>query len=340
METPIRTCFCTPEYFPKLTRFIDEHWRKNHRMARDFDLMKWQHYDLANDRWNFVLGLKEDEIIGILGFIDSRRFEREIHDRSLLWLAIWKVREDIRVPGLGLALRSFLTREYKADGIGTLGINNTVLPLYKNFGYKTGTLDHFYFVNRHVKDFRIAKNVKISTEGEGGKTLFSLDEKSIPAFLERVELSKEIFPAKSLSYLQNRYARHPVYKYEFLGLVNEVENPSGIFVTRTQVCEDRKVLRIVDFVGSVSELKGMGSCFETLLMERDLEYVDLLCFGVEEEGLLKSGFQKLKHEGETIIPNYFEPFLRENIPIQFAYKYGAKERPLFFKGDGDQDRPN
>ena len=40
-----------------------------------------------------------------------------------------------------------------------------------------------------------------------------------------------------------------------------------------------------------------------------------------------------------IIPHYFEPFLKKNVSIEFAYK--TKERNYaFFKADGDQDRPS
>jgi len=42
-----------------------------------------------------------------------------------------------------------------------------------------------------------------------------------------------------------------------------------------------------------------------------------------------------------IIPNYFEPFKRINIDLNYAYKDLKKDSPVrLFKADGDQDRPN
>jgi hypothetical protein len=40
----------------------------------------------------------------------------------------------------------------------------------------------------------------------------------------------------------------------------------------------------------------------------------------------------------NIIPNYFEPFVAENIDIYFFSN--TNEKVYIFKGDGDQDRPN
>ena len=39
-----------------------------------------------------------------------------------------------------------------------------------------------------------------------------------------------------------------------------------------------------------------------------------------------------------IIPNYFEPFVRQN--VKFAISYKARFPYVAFKGDADQDRPN
>ena len=40
---------------------------------------------------------------------------------------------------------------------------------------------------------------------------------------------------------------------------------------------------------------------------------------------------------KNIIPNYFSPFIRENIDIYIRYN---DDSTRFFKADGDQDRPN
>ena len=54
--------------------------------------------------------------------------------------------------------------------------------------------------------------------------------------------------------------------------------------------------------------------------------------------ILLVGFLKLNPIGDVIIQNYFEPFERKNIRIEFVYK--ANFDYVIFKGDSDQDRPN
>ena len=53
----------------------------------------------------------------------------------------------------------------------------------------------------------------------------------------------------------------------------------------------------------------------------------------ENESLLN------KFKKDIVIPNYFEPFKRENIKLRYAIWPGKKILPIF-KGDCDQDRPN
>ena len=53
------------------------------------------------------------------------------------------------------------------------------------------------------------------------------------------------------------------------------------------------------------------------------------------------GFKIKSDNSKKIIPNYFEPFIRENIIINFAYKSKFNRKNFFlFKGDCDQERPN
>jgi hypothetical protein len=66
-----------------------------------------------------------------------------------------------------------------------------------------------------------------------------------------------------------------------------------------------------------------------------------MCFGIPENILFKSGFNKLKRKSsETIIPNYFEPFEQKNITIDFFVSSQEMGNVRIYKGDGDQDRPN
>ena len=56
--------------------------------------------------------------------------------------------------------------------------------------------------------------------------------------------------------------------------------------------------------------------------------------------MLKSGLVKNSFKNETIIPNYFEPFVKKNINLGWAIKTNKVKITPMFKGDCDQDRPS
>ena len=47
--------------------------------------------------------------------------------------------------------------------------------------------------------------------------------------------------------------------------------------------------------------------------------------------------RKKNHEGATIIPTYFEPFIKKNVKIHFEK---SSSELIIFKGDADGDRPS
>ena len=66
-----------------------------------------------------------------------------------------------------------------------------------------------------------------------------------------------------------------------------------------------------------------------------------MCYGFNEETLSKAGFRKINLESEEIIaPNYFSPFIQENIKINFMADTKEINKLRICKADGDQDRPN
>ena len=73
------------------------------------------------------------------------------------------------------------------------------------------------------------------------------------------------------------------------------------------------------------------------MKEKNIEYVDFYCDGIKEEYLMDAGFALLQEKDTNIIPNYFSPYIKENIDI---YVSSTKQGTVFTKADADQDRPN
>jgi hypothetical protein len=87
-------------------------------------------------------------------------------------------------------------------------------------------------------------------------------------------------------------------------------------------------------------MTGNAGNFQNLLSESSAEYIDFLHIGLDA-GVLESGGFTDKSGTDIIVPNYFEPFCMENIKLEYAFKsIDDSERPVFFKADSDQDRPN
>ena len=59
--------------------------------------------------------------------------------------------------------------------------------------------------------------------------------------------------------------------------------------------------------------------------------------------LHKVGFNLREVNDKIIIPNFFEPFKKQNFNMAYGYllsKNYKKKKIKFFKGDSDMDRPN
>ena len=100
-------------------------------------------------------------------------------------------------------------------------------------------------------------------------------------------------------------------------------------------------IRIVDYIGRIIYMSEVKNQIQEYLQTNLLEYIDFVEVGLEAKELIEAGFVNRKHYDDVIVPNYFEPFLQENIDLDYAFKtVVADSKPIFFKADADQDRPN
>ncbi|MDP8263028.1 MAG: hypothetical protein P9M13_06975 [Candidatus Ancaeobacter aquaticus] len=337
---------CLETELLELQRFIKDHWKSNHALTTSKKLMDWQHYDEENQLYNFVIAkhLKTNEIHGILGFIPTCHFDKSIQNIDL-WLAIWMIRDDIKHSGLGLLLLSFLASNKQPCSISAFGLNPRVIRIYKYMGYKVGILNHWYLVNKQITDFYLIGNF----HGQYHSGLTMENEKKLIQYRKSdfLQLSGEFknfipntqIPEKSLGYLYHRYYCHPIYNYHVYGIKSQ-GSIVGILVFRLSSHDSYHALRIVDYFGNAEGLFGMFGEFQRLLQHYNAEYIDFYNIGIKEINLTTSGFIKRDSTSEVIIPNYFEPFEKKNIDLDYAYKCDNDFNFCIFKGDSDQDRPN
>ena len=337
---------CLKSELLEVQKFIDEYWLRNHALAKSKELMNWQHYNKQKEIYNFVIAkhTSNDQIHGILGFIPMNQFD-EMNPNNDLWLALWKVRDDVNAVGLGIHLLNYLMSFLKPRSICTVGINNMVIPFYEKFSYTVGKLNHYYMVNRSIKRFHLLGNFDgIYNNDYRNKQLNKLVRIKKSNFTQlslkfgNLSFEKQI-PFKTFNYFLNRYLCHPTYDYKVYAVIQQ-EELIGIIVFRIASYNSNHALRVVDYYGNSDGLVGIFQELQNLLDVYNAEYLDFYNIGIKEKKLYLGGFIKRDSTSQVIVPNHFEPFEKKNIDIGYAFKCDEKYKYYICKGDGDQDRPN
>lgn len=324
-----------------IMHFIDEYWRKGHIMSRDRELFEYEYAD--GDNVNFVLAVDINTklIEGIFGFIKCSN-TKDLKKKDI-WGSMWKVNsehENIPLLGIELAKRVFELTGCRTH-IGNGANPGTTVPLRRLFfGDKVVKMKQYYMLNPCIDDYKIA----LIKEKANTASIYVQNETTLQEFHSINEVkshfdieSIDAIPYKDSWYVNKRYICHPYYKYKVYGMVDGTGKTGALLMAREIECNSRKVLRIVDYIGNQQLFAGLYRQFLKLIKANDFEYIDFYTYGFDEEAILKAGFILRTDDDPNIIPNYFEPFLRENADIWAHYKLDGT---LFFKADGDQDRPN
>lgn len=326
--------------------FIENYWKKNHALVLSSQLFDFQHKNPLTGNYNFIIAKapnrKDDKIIALMGYIPTYQYDKELVRNGDFWGAIWKKREDViddEFKSTGFDVYQRIYEEPNFHSYAAIGVSKIALKIYRFWGCKVGYLNHYYILNNQKRKFAIAGNVdsvnfsrnSVDSECTSWK-ISEIEEKD----LKTLKLEAYYRPFKSIDYIINRYTKHPVYKYKYLGVFNS-HNLVTLLVVRIVRVNGSSCIRIIDVLG---KLQGsLYESFQNVLHKTDAEYIDFLNYGIDESVIYEMGFRKLDSEGNLIIPNYFEPFEQRNVRIDIAWK-ADYENYVAFKGDSDQDRPN
>ena len=337
--------FCRANDLPDLLRFLDEHWKSGHVFTVCRSLLDWQHRD--DDTYSFVLARREHDgdLMGILGFLPTRRFDPALADDNTLWLTTWKVREDAADAGMGLRMLRFLTDTERHVAVGAITGNRATQPIYARLGYRVGELRHYVLPNPDVAPFELAAiDRAILRPREADDALRTVAAVAVDAGdLSGGAMSFDVaggrrsVPRKTARYFVGRYLRHPMYRYAVYALLERAA-PSALMATRLAEHAGRRALRIVDYLGPAELFARAGSAIREIIGEQGAEYADVYNAGIDPGIFASAGFVHVDPEGGMVVPDHFEPFERRNVRLWFSMKSEAD--PVLFKGDADQDRPN
>ena len=316
--------------------FIATHWHSQHILGKNRSLMDWQHG--CEDGYNYILAWDESILVGVLGYIPTRRYDDELSAKNILWLALWKVRDDYHSSMVGLKLLKTLETLEPSSIMAVIGINSNHPPMYKALGFQVHELGQYYLANPYTSQNLIQnpENLSLATAIFGRANLKRVDYYD----LENMRFSTLKASAfKTIEYFKKRFILHPFYNYELYGIYLN-RSLRAVIATRIAEHNGSRVLRVVDFIGETSVLGECGSAFQKLMAERCLEYMDFWQYGISSEVLVVAGFHKVDPTGELICPNYFEPFIAKNAGINCCVKGSLDASFIMCRADGDQDRPN
>jgi hypothetical protein len=329
---------CRTEEAAELMEFLGSHWQTGHVLSTSQALLDWQH--LANDgHYNYLLAKSDEQIVGVLGYISSVRFDPHLHDRNVIWLALWKVRDDCKIAGLGLRLLGALARIEPHAALAVNGINAAHPPMYKALGFRAEELVQHFLVNPEKRQTLIEAPANWTPRPPSGAatTFTQVDADRLGSLAPQG--FDDALPRKTPAYFRIRFLEHPFYRYRVFLLESKTAG-QGLLALRVAEHEGRKALRIVDFAGDAQLLASCGVALADVMAQEEAEYADFWELGLPPGVLSSSGFDALDPTGLIVVPNYFEPYLPRNGRILCAFKNSTSCGFRVFRADGDQDRPN
>ena len=332
--------FCKISEIDKLKDFIDKHWKKGHILSKSDELIKFQHKVEHRDTLTFVVAENQEtgEFDGVYGYISNWKYAPSHDIPNVQWGAVWKTRDDIHneeIGKIGLGMLRYILKNDPSEVFGSMGISGIHKQIATQLGYTIGDVNRFYIPNLAIKDFKVILNP--DTDGLlKSETDSYIKEIEFP---DGISFDDNMNPYKSIEYFKNRYYNHPFFTYRYLGLFKK-DLLKGVFVFRKVKANGVSILRIMDFIGSLSDINSIVSSTQRILNNEDAEYIDCLNYGINPELFKKVGFKQAIKGSDTIIPEYFAPFEQTYVPMEYAYITESANPLVIFKADADQDRPN
>jgi hypothetical protein len=338
----IRRCHASD--IPDVLLFLDRHWKRGHIFTVDRSLFEWQY--AMPDRpteYSIVIARRDsdNELLGLLGYMPTRRFDPALAHTNSVWLALWKVRDDLASGGVGLRLLSYVTEHEQHVSIGVIGFQPPVAAIYTALKFQIGELRQYVLANPDVTRFELASFARrpVRPVAEHGLTAVPLDDVNFASAIADLDIGgrADQVPVKTPEYFRTRYLLHPVYRYICFAL-RRADRPVAMLAMRLATHAGRHALRVVDYVGPDGEIPGVAPLVLQQVRQLRAEYADIHNWGIDRQLFEDAGFAAVDADAGDIVPNHFEPYERRHAPIRFALK---TTRPaVLFKGDGDQDRPN
>ncbi len=365
--------------YDRISRFIDDHWAKNHIYVRDKRLFEWTfrrsgHW--AQDGYSVALAEDGAELAGILGGIP---FELNAFGKSSqgVWIVNYAMRPDYRKGSGALQLLSMFRKDPFAAVIAS-GLNPETTIIYRvlrglvlpetprhlailpNAQERVAALLRLTYpdwpeerVVNLAQAFQL-EDTAGSEIGAGSKLPDRWDEVDWPEIAAHT-----VGAARNRDYLNWRYLEHPVFEYRLLTVPQGLRTGLAVWrlenIVRTTT-EGRqsvdRIGRLVEFMpASPDNARDLIRAFVQQLQACDALGADFYGYhGPHRQMLQENGFKAVEtHSDGGMIPSRFQPLDGHGGTILNAM---FQQAPLpccstaadcawyWTKSDSDQDRPN
>ena len=350
--------------------FIDKHFHERYVLGNE-GFFRWQYRE---NPYSFLDGfamrvLREGErFLGFLGLVPYRmKVFDESHGRCG---ALCNLMIDASCRSLGLGAVLVKSCQGDFDLMTGTDYNPKTARMYKGIGnwIEMGDLRRFLCildpdacaalenpVRPRVPLFRSLSSEAASVGRSGAELdFFEVFDESVADLWDRVRDRYPIAVERSAAYLNWRYARHPMLKYDLVG-VRHQGRMRGYIVSRRERASEAghrwQIDRIVDLVAEEEVEAAMLASYLEWSRKAGSDCADF-CFtgSIPAESLRRAGFTEDIACGVERLPHVFSPIERDRAPINFityagdqiGSKAGLRDVANWYitRGEGDKDRPN
>ena len=313
---------------------VRNYWpKKNHIFSRNKKLINFYYNFKDNKKTNLIGLYNNKKLVSALGLIPNKNWDIKLkEDYFIAFLVKSKLAYDSTFTFL-----NYIYHKIKPNFLAVNGINlSTSGKIFQRLG-KIKLFSHYYILNPNLKN-KISKNLTFSKKKLYLNNSLGLKFK-ITNNITKLPKSK-YYPKKSKIFFKKKYLENPYYDYFVMNFYSGSELAFFLICRKIYIKKFKvNILRVIDFYGTIPKKGCLVKSLTNYLIDNDIEYMDMLCYGFSKGVLENIGFLKKKNNQK--IPDHFEPYTGKNAQLNFSIlinKY--KGSILLLKGDGDQDRQN
>ena len=317
-------------------------YNSKHQFLKNKSFFKWQYLNKSN--YNGYIFSQKKTFSAFQLFIPYKLYDLNLSKRSIFLTNFYS--QGIHLAAGYIVFKKIL-KELLPNFVGSSGIwSKKLIKYHQKLGFKTGYLNHFIFVSPYRKIFKIIinkKKKKISRVKtfQKFKNNYS-DYKSINKdniFTLKHKIKFDFIPFKSIKYINRRYLTHPEFNYKVFSFSKKNNLIRSMVVLRVLRYNSSSIIKIVEFFGDSKHFYEYKNLFLYLLKIYNSEYISFYNLGIKNSHIKKSNFKLIK--GSIVIyPDLFNPLIKENVVLSYAYKNLYPKKVRLFLGDGDRDKPN